>query len=148
SNGAVCTGPESGRACIEHCSELSVEKIRKRLSVVRDVLSHAKIVVAPSIFAAEMFQREFKDVQIKVIRNGLPLPAPIGNEWRYMAGDSVVFCLAGPLQSHNGAGTLIEAFMSVISPTASLKIYATRGVSEPVGRLRDAARQDSRIEFC
>jgi glycosyltransferase involved in cell wall biosynthesis len=148
SNGAICTGPESGRACIEYCPELSVEKIRKRLTVAREVLSHAKVIVAPSIFAAEMFQKEFKDLEIKVIRYGLPLPAPIADARGYSRGDSVVFCLAGPLESHNGTSTLIEAFMSVTSPTASLKIYATRGAPEPVAMLRDAARQDSRIEFC
>ena len=148
SDGSLCGGPESGRACGEYCSELPVEAIPKRLAAARDFLTKAKTVAAPSCFLAAIHQREFGPITIKPVRNGLPLDTLECNMRRYERGDSVVFCYAGPLDSHQGVHILIEAFMSVRSASASLRIHGTKDAPESYAcMLKERARPDKRIEF-
>jgi glycosyltransferase involved in cell wall biosynthesis len=149
SNGSRCAGPESGRACREYCSELPVERIPQRLAKARDFLTQAKAVTALSPFLAQIFQREFGSLDIKLIRCGFLSNTAVAKTRRYSPGDPVVFCYAGSLDSYREVHSLVEAFKSVGSPMASLKIYTTKGASETYVRmLRDTTRQDSRIEFC
>src|SRR5262249_40970719 len=113
SNGSLCFGPETGLACGQHCSELPADKIPKRLAIAREFLTDAHVVAAPSRFLAETFQREFRDLKLKLIPYGLSLDTLMPNLRRYKRGDRVVFGYAGSLNPHKGVHILIEAFKSL-----------------------------------
>jgi len=149
SDQSLCDGPESGEACGQHCSELPPIEIPTRLAKVRQFLTHAKVIAVPSRFMAQRFQKEFGALSIRVVRNGLSFNTMMWNLRRYGRGEALVFGYAGSLNPPDGVHILIEAFMSVNSPQASLKIYGARSVSEPyMQMLKDIALQDRRIEFC
>src|SRR5262249_41376777 len=143
SNGCLCSGPESGQACRQYCPELPVEKIPDRLAIARALLMHAKVVVSPSVLLMQVFQREFGDLKIELVRHGLTFHPRTCNLQRYSPGDALVFCYAGSLTPHTGVHTLLAGFMSVRSPKASLKIYATGAVSDDyVAKLKQTAQAD------
>src|SRR5262249_52866591 len=109
SNGSLCNGPELGLACRQYCTELPAEKIPKRLATAREFLRKANAITAPSRFLTQTFQREFGDVQFKIVPYGLSLDTLTRNLRRYKRGDRIVFCYAGSLNPHKGVHILVDA---------------------------------------
>ena len=141
----LCNGPEEGKACRHLCPELKVDYVTKRLQDAKELLSHAKLVVAPSRFLAEVFRREFPGLEVKVINHGLNFSRLTKNEKSYTNHAPVIFCYAGSLNPHKGIHILIEAFRKISCSNALLKIYGSGPYAK---ELMAMARGDGRIEFC
>jgi len=149
SNGSLCSGPESGLACTQHCPELPNDRIPKRLVEAQALLAQANAVAAPSQFLAKTFQREFPGLQPILIRHGMSFHNLKSNSRRYQHGDRIVFGYAGSLNTHKGVHILIEAFMSARLSEAELKIYGKNATSRHyVNSLKKASYSCKNISFC
>ncbi len=148
SKNTLCDGPEGGIACGNLCPEIPNGFIKKRLETARDILFNAKAVVSPSRFLAGIFEKEFQDLNIRVVNHGLRYSIVKRNEKSYTKGDRIVFCYAGSLTSHKGVHTLIGAFKEVYSNDASLRIYGSGPYESYNNHLMAMAKEDKRIEFC
>lgn len=148
SKNTLCTGPEGGRACQDLCPEFSNHFITRRLETARDILFNARLVVSPSSFLAGIFEKEFPDLNVKIINHGLRYSTLERNNRSYAKGDRIVFCYAGSLNHHKGVHILIDAFKKVSSNDAFLSIYGSGAHQSYVSDLMDMAKEDRRIEFC
>lgn len=147
SGNALCSGPEGGAACAKSCPEFSETFISRRLGVAREMLSGARHIVSPSRFVASVFEKEFPELSVRIINHGMSYSKIRRNGRRYAQGDALTFFYGGSLLPHKGVHVLIDAFTTVHSPRAGLKIFGS-GDPAYVNDLRDRARGDDRIEFC
>jgi glycosyltransferase involved in cell wall biosynthesis len=144
----LCSGPEQGRTCGKLCPELELDYITTRLKAAKEILSHARLVVAPSQFLAGIFRKEFPGLEVKIINHGLNFHRLRRNEKSYAPHDPVVFCYAGSFNGYKGTHLLVEAFKGVRSANALLKIYGSGTEESYVKDLTAMAQGDGRIEFC
>jgi len=148
SQNTLCSGPEAGRACQNHCPEFPKDLISRRLETARDFLLNAKMVTSLSEVSAEIIKKEFPGLEIKVINPGLRYSTLKSNNKIYKKGDKLVLCYAGSLNPHKGVHILIKAFKKVSSDNISLKIYGTGTDKSYSKQLLAMAKGDRRIEFC
>jgi len=94
-----------------------------------------------------MSNREFPSLDIKVVNPGLRYGTLRKNERTLAKGDNLVFCYAGSLNPHKGVHVLIDAFKTVCSKDARLRIYGSVTDSSYVSRVKSMAEGDRRIEF-
>lgn len=147
SGGTLCSGPEGGRACKTLCPEFPKPFIKRRLKVAREILLNASLVVSPSRIVATLFQKEFPDLDIKIVSYGLKESTLRSNGKHYATGDGITFAYAGSLNPHKGVHLLIEAFQKVAEPRARLQIHGSGPDASYTSRLMAMAKQDRRIEF-
>lgn len=147
----LCEGPEQGSRCARSCAELETEYIAGRLESAQTMLSGAGLVASPSRFLAGLFNREFKDLDIRIIRHGLNY-GDLKASGRQNGGPSdravVNFGYAGSLNPHKGVHLLIEAFQDAASDRACLKIYGSGPDVAYFASLKKLAGNDRRIQFC
>ncbi|OGW38369.1 MAG: hypothetical protein A2Y97_14405 [Nitrospirae bacterium RBG_13_39_12] len=148
SKNVLCAGPDGGDACLTLCPELQNNFITNRLAFAKDVLFKAKKVIAPSIFLASVFKKEFENLDLKIINHGLDFAAVKINRRNNKAGDNIVFCYAGTLAPHKGIHILISAFKKIISNRVSLKVYGSGPDELYINSLKAMAKGDERIECC
>lgn len=147
SKNTLCGGPEEGKVCQNQCPELSVDFIKSRLEVAKDILFNADLVICPSRFLAGIFKKELPGLKIKIVNHGLNYSTIKRKEYRYTKNDKIVFCYAGSLNPHKGVHVLIEAVKQLNSNNVSLKIYGS-GTDKPyVNHVLTMADKDPRIEF-
>ena len=148
SEGDLCLGPLGGKTCAQYCPEFSSGFITQRLIKARDILNTAKGVISPSEFLRNIFQEEFKELNIEVLNHGISYNAIKNNKKIYKKGDALVFCYAGSLNHHKGIHVLIEAFKEIKSRNVILKIFGNGPNPSYVNQLFSMAKSDPRIEFC
>jgi glycosyltransferase involved in cell wall biosynthesis/SAM-dependent methyltransferase len=144
----LCSGPERGEACGRLCPELQSDYIHKRLESAKSILFNARSVIAPSAFVARVFNGEFPGLDVKVTHHGLSFERLKRNQKTYANGDRVVFCYAGSFNPHKGVHLLIEAFKTISSGNALLKIYGSGPDKPYVDNLMAMAGGNKNIEFC
>lgn len=147
SENSLCEGPEKGERCARSCSELPVDHIARRLERTEQILSNAGLVVSPSRFLAELFRREFENLDVRVIPHGLKYEELKINGQRNGIDRGLTFCYAGSLNPHKGVHILIEAFQGLRAESASLKIYGSGPDPTYIESLMAMAAGDKRIEF-
>jgi len=148
SSHTLCGGPSQGRACLELCPEFPMDVIVERLATTRNILDHAKVVVSPTRFLASLIQKEFPQLDIKIISHGVKYSSIKRNAKRYSKGDQIIFCYAGSLNRHKGVHLLVEAFRNARFENILLKIYGSGAEERYVAQLREMAAEDRRIWFC
>lgn len=125
-DGTLCAGPEQGKACRNHCLDpvVTTSALETRFRRLRPVLLGASDVVACSDFVADVFRREFPDLQIRVINHGIDL-------LRYRPGtrergkEPIVFGYVGTLSEAKGAHVLVEAFARAAPKNARLELIGS-----------------------
>ncbi len=143
SRGERCAGPAGGAACARDCPDLPEGLAAVRLPLAHDLLRRAGCVAAPSHFLRQVFMQEWPDLDIRVIRHGVPRWT--ANTRRRQAGELLVIAYAGSLTRHKGVHTLIEAFVGVSGADVRLHIW---GDGPEAAALRQMAAHDARITFC
>lgn len=144
----LCKGPKNGENCEKFCPELSFLSIKHRLKTFHDILSQAKSITCPSKFTADLIKKEFSDLSIQIIPNGMKMSTIKFHKKIYSRTDKVVFGYAGSLNYHKGVHILIDAFKQLSIDTAKLKIYGSGSDQNYVREIKENAKLDSRIEFC
>jgi glycosyltransferase involved in cell wall biosynthesis len=148
--GTLCCGPEAGQACAELCPELPKELVKERMKAASKILQASKAVVVPSRFAASMVEKEFTQVPITVISHGVKLTQFKSNPRTYDGESRIVFGYCGGLSAHKGVHTLLNAFRSLETENAELRVYGAASSKEKdyEQALRRIAAEDQRIKFC
>ena len=144
----LCNGPEQGEACGKLCPELKSDYIHQRLAAAKNILSNARMLIAPSAFVAGVFMQEFPGLAVKVVHHGLSFERLKRNQRTYANGDRIVFCYAGSFNSHKGTHVLVEAFKRLNRSNAVLKIYGSGPDESYVKSLLSMAATNGNIEFC
>ena len=148
SSGALCAGPERGETCSRLCPELQPAQVKSRLAQARQILTGAKALVAPSMFVAAVFQKEFPDLKIQIIPHGLNLKHLKPNSRMYRQGEKIVFGYSGGLAPHKGVHLLLQAFRKLQGENAELRLYGqTSHEKDYLLLLQEIARADQRIQF-
>ena len=147
-SGELCSGPEGGRACAEHCFQReprAQERWALRSHVYRRALEQADERVCPSDFVADYFQRTFElAARPTVIGNGVSvgdrLPRPPDP-----SGPLRLACV-GMVTPHKGAHVVAEALRLARLPAARLTLFG--GLVQPYFReLRESAEAVENLEF-
>lgn len=145
----LCVGPEKGHMCEKLCPELSSDMIIQRLKTTEDILLNAKKIMCPSRFVATIFKKEFKEINIKIIKHGIDNKLMKKNEKIYKTEDKIMFCYVGTIIHHKGVHILLDAFRNLVTTNAILKIYGPEGADESyIKKFKDVAKEDRRIEIC
>ena len=144
----LCNGPKQGEACGKLCPELKSDYIHQRLAAAKNILSNARMLIAPSAFVAGVFMQEFPGLAVKVVHHGLSFERLKRNQRTYANGDRIVFCYAGSFNSYKGTHVLVEAFKRLNRSNAVLKIYGSGPDESYVKSLTSMAATNSNIEFC
>lgn len=147
-SGELCSGPEGGRACAEHCFEAEPrarERWALRSHVYRRALEHADERVCPSEFVADYFQRTFAlATRPTVIGNGVSLGDPLARP-QDPPGPLRLACV-GMVAPHKGAHVVVEALRLARLPAARLTLFG--GLIQPYFReLREAAEEVDNLDF-
>ena len=119
-SGALCAGPEEGRACATHCKreDLNVLMLEQRQAAVASLLRGAAFRVACSPFVADAFRGEYPDLQISVIGHGIDLLRMLPRAPR--TDDRVVFGYLGTISQAKGADVIMRAVAA--APEARLRL--------------------------
>jgi len=146
----LCAGPDAGQACSRLCPELGQEFVTTRLHGMRTTLARARAVACPSRFVADLVEKEFPEIKVTVVPHGLTLQDCRPKEREYKKESRVTFAYCGGLSSHKGVHVLVNAFRSLRSENAELRIYGAAGSHEKEYErsLRAMAAPDQRIKFC
>lgn len=147
--GALCAGPEGGKACAEFCPELSFEHVSSRLAAIHKMLRAASAVTTPSEFSAALVRKQFPDIAVTVVPHGLNRSKFCKSEKTYRSGSTIVFGYCGGLAPHKGVHLLISAFRKLNIADVSLRIFGAGGPNDRgyERELRNSAAGDLRIEF-
>jgi len=148
--GTLCCGPAAGKACAELCPELAKPFVKERLKAASQILQASEAVIVPSQFAMSMVQKEFAQLPITVISHGLKLTPFKSNLRTHDAESRIVFAYCGGLSSHKGVHTLLNAFRTLKTETAELRLYGAASSKDRDYEqiLRRIAGGDHRIKFC
>lgn len=144
-NQGLCSGPNNGIKCEEECLDIHFSVI-DRLRLAREIFTEAKGVFVPSEFIKEIFQREFKKNDIKVINHGIDISKIKKNNRIYKKGDKLTLGYAGALTYHKGVHLIIRALSKVNSSNCDTKIYGS-GENELFNLLIKKNRLNN-IELC
>ncbi|EST11984.1 glycosyltransferase [Sporolactobacillus laevolacticus] len=147
SAGSPCLGAKQGDACRTLCPEINNEFVKYRYNQSKNMLLSAKKVIAPSFFLAKMFQKEFPELDIKVINYGINKEKCIQNNTVYTKDQRLTFCYAGSHYYHKGLHVLIKAFLSPKVEKAKLKIYGS-GNDESYNNMIRESSKNGNIELC
>jgi glycosyltransferase involved in cell wall biosynthesis len=146
--GKLCFGPVEGGVCSKLCPDLNQSFVRDRYLKGRDYLFSANKVIAPSHFLADIFRREYNDLEIEVIPYGIDEEICNSNNKWYQDNDQLTFCYAGSLYPHKGLHILLEAFSRIDSKKAFLKVYGSGKNIRYLKKIRELARKTRRIKYC
>ncbi len=150
-SGALCTGPEEGRACATHCKreDLNVLMLEQRQAAVASVLRGAAFRVACSPFVADAFRGEYPDLQIAVIGHGIELLRMVPRAPR--TDDRIVLGYVGTISQAKGADVILRAVVAtpdarlcldMVGPLSGDTLFAEEmqaiAASDPRVRLRGA----------
>ena len=148
-SGNLCSGPEKGKACKKFCPEFPAKMISQRIRSAKDVLAGAKRVLSPSRFLADIFKKEFTDINIGIINHGISYCRIEKNSKIYKKDDGLTFFYGGSFNRFKGLHLLIDAFTKISSDRILLKIYGSGGADKEYNMLlKKMAENDARIQFC
>jgi glycosyltransferase involved in cell wall biosynthesis len=131
--GEICRDNERFRACAdcaagrrrrpELARRLTARVLGQRDRLLRDALSQAQAVIAPSQFLKDQFVRDgyLPEESIRVIENGIDTSSVLPHRDR-RDGEPVRFAYIGSIAPHKGVHVLVEAFNRVRGP-ARLDVY-------------------------
>jgi glycosyltransferase involved in cell wall biosynthesis len=154
---SLCEGPAHPLYCVKCVQELhgfarpphvlkDLPALAKRSSFIRKALLKAKRIIALSDFQKKMHvQNGLPSERIEVIRHGLD----------QFDSEPVVEQYTGPLRigyigslvEHKGVHLLLEALARIPHVDLICRIYGAQDNSAYVGRLREIAKNDNRVEF-
>lgn len=140
-NNEICSGPEGGSKCREK------EYFLGRRAQTQAILSHAALVVAPSQFVVDLFQKEFPHIAIKIIPHGINYRYIFKNDKLYSSDSAITFGFMGALAAHKGVHLLIEAFKQLENQDCRLKIHGAPFNQQYAEQLKAMAAGDKRIEL-
>ena len=142
----LCSGPKNGEVCAVLCPEYNPDFIKDRLAKSKELLVKAKTITSPSKFVANMFLKEFPELEIQIVPHGINYAHIKSNDHFYKQGNSITFGYLGNLIYHKGIHILISAFNKLSSSNIQLKIFGF-GQDSFVQQLEDMASDDKRITF-
>jgi glycosyltransferase involved in cell wall biosynthesis len=131
--GEICHDHERFRACADCATGqqrrpkamrwLMARVLARRDRLLRQALSQAKAVIAPSQFLKDQFVRDgyLPDGAIQVIENGIDTTGVLPHRER-RDGEAIRFAYIGSIAPHKGVHVLVEAFNRVRGP-ARLDVY-------------------------
>lgn len=143
---SLCSGPNKGNECFKLCNEFNKNYIIDRLQQGENILNFASSIFSPSKFLANIFNNEYKHLQIKIIGHGIDYKQIITNNREYSCGSKLTFGYAGTLIFHKGVHLLINAFNQISNSNLELKIYGS-GEKKYVSELKALSKNDDRILF-
>jgi glycosyltransferase involved in cell wall biosynthesis len=144
---SLCAGPERGQKCGISCAEYDNETVIHRLAQSEEILRGAEAVVAPSWFLGNLFKREFRWLEPRLIPYGIERKPVLQTKRHFDGTTPLVILYAGQLDVHKGVHVLIDAVTKMKSPNILVKIY---GSGPPLieWKLRKMANDEPRIRFC
>lgn len=144
-NNMICEGCDRGQKCAEQCHPL-LDFCQNRYQMAKHILMNACVVASPSQFLADMFEKEFDGLKVKVINHGMSIEKLIPNTKTYNKDNLITFGYAGSLTYHKGVHMIIKAF-NKIGGKHKLKIYGG-GPDNYIKEIKKLASGNRNIEFC
>ena len=152
-SGAICSGPEGGRACARTCFSGEGHDARTRWGLrtayFRKLLTIPDIVVAPSEFAARYFTRFAGDgIDVVAVSNGVSVDRTVErthDDWSTPRRRGALnLAYVGSVMPHKGIHVVIEALRDPRIPRANLVVFGDVGDRSYAAELRrEAARNES-----
>ncbi len=118
-NYQVCHSCDYGKACQQSCLEIDLDTV-KRYRKAKYILQHASAITAPSQFVKDLFEREIKGINVRVVNHGLDCINQREKKKVYQKGDQINFGYMGSFGVHKGISSLIEVFSRL---SANLYLY-------------------------
>lgn len=140
-NNRICHGCEKGERCKKTCKELRDYPLR--LEIVKELLSDAVLVAAPSKYLADVIGREL-ELNIKVFPHGIDFTRAKEKQQSHEPNKFVRLGWFGRLNEHKGLDVLLKAMRMVEAENLLLSIYG-RGTKEYEDYLHSISGNDSRI---
>jgi glycosyltransferase involved in cell wall biosynthesis len=107
--------------------------MKKRLEVIKPIRESIDVILAPTRYTAEMFQKSglSKPGQVYYLPFAVDAIQPTQNQ-KFFPVDHTRFLFIGRLQPYKGAHLLVDAFLDLANPKGStLTIYGTPDGHEP-----------------
>lgn len=128
-DGHLCPGSEGGERCGRHClhSPLTVENLKKRVSLVQGWLAGTKFRVCPSSYAAEQYRNTFPLLDFLVIPRGLDLCFFVRPPTVVAVAEHTDLTLGyiGDFAQDQGLATLLRAVSAVAAPHLRLLVICS-----------------------
>lgn len=146
----LCDGPAEGINCMKYCfTNVSKERVEKRFSDSRLLLSHCDILLSPSKFLVGMFDyTDFIQMsKFTLCRHGFDYSKK-KQFIKDKKNNATIFGYIGTIQYHKGVHIMVEAFKKIKNPNIRLQIWG--GCFHEVEyqkSVMELSKGDSRIEF-
>lgn len=138
--GNFCMGCNQGKECLKKCKSIRVKDSKARYEKAEKLLEGAELITAPSKFVANMIEKEFKKVYVKVIPHG------ISDKFYCKQSRTCTNKIAylGTISELKGIHILVQAFKEFYNVDICLDIYGA-GNSSYIGQLKKISYEDKRI---
>ena len=146
--GEICEGSDTCRNCAQCAGFTSGQKL-ERHSEAEEVMKSAAMVLSPSQFLADMYNKEFPGLGVQVRFHGMNFSHLIRKQKRYANDDTepLVFAFMGTLSPHKGAHLVIEAMNALPDLDIRMLVYGSAAEINAAWLEELKQKADDRCEF-